>query len=78
MACDVTEEELGRRLCQVEELVRRFNAGREQLLSLSAGVSVYQPDRDSCFQDVFVRADQTMYQRKEEFHSRLKEPYKRY
>lgn len=75
---EVTEQKLERRLAQVDERVRGFNAQHPWELSVSAGASVYQPETDNCFQDVFVRADQRMYQNKEEFHRQLKEPYRRY
>lgn len=75
---EVTEQKLERRLSQVDERVRGFNAQRPWELSVSAGDSVYQPETDGCFQDVFVRADQRMYQNKEQFHRQLKEPYRRY
>ena len=32
---------------------------------VSSGLAVYQPDNDECFNDVFKRADQLMYERKQ-------------
>ena len=40
------------------------------MLSIAAGGSCYQPETDKSFQNVFVRADVSMYQKKEEYHRR--------
>jgi GGDEF domain-containing protein len=74
----IAEEDLVSRLVQVDQWVEGFNEGQEVLLSLSKGVSIYLPETDRSFQDVFARADQTMYEQKEAFHRQLKEPYRRY
>jgi diguanylate cyclase (GGDEF)-like protein len=74
----ITEEDLANRLEQVDQWVDDFNEGQEVLLSLSKGASTYLPVADKSFQDVFARADQTMYEQKEAFHRQLKEPYRRY
>ena len=37
-------------------------------LSISKGISVFDPGKDTCFKDVFVRADEAMYADKQAFH----------
>ena len=66
VALHATESAMTALLVQVEENVK--HCGRE--LSLSAGAAVYRPGQDRVFQDVFVRSDRIMYQKKEAFHSR--------
>ncbi len=80
VADPVTREEMAHRLARVEEQISRFNQRREgqDALSMSMGASVCQPGRDVSFQQVFVRADETMYRQKEEFHRQLGEEYRRY
>lgn len=79
LANQVTEEELERRLEQVEEHIRDFNRrqGEQGTLSMSKGAALFQPGRDSSFQEVFIRADDAMYAQKDAFHRQLKD-YNRY
>lgn len=79
LANQVTEEELERRLEQVEEHIRDFNRrqGEQGTLSMSKGAALFQPGRDSSFQEVFIRADDAMYAQKDAFHRQLKD-YSRY
>lgn len=80
VAYQVTEEEMAEKLEQVEECINRFNEqqqGRDPL-SVSKGSSIYHPKEDSGFQEVFVRADKTMYRQKDEFHRQMGERGSRY
>jgi diguanylate cyclase (GGDEF)-like protein len=61
------------KLASVELSLARYNDERRAQggyadLSLSAGFSGFRPDQDSCFHDVFVRADEKMYEQKVAFH----------
>ena len=77
---DITEEEMVRGLEQVQGLIQDFNRLREWQgsLSVSQGYSIYCEGQDDSYQEVFVRADESMYQQKEEFHRSLETPYVRY
>ena len=50
-------------LDQLDEDVRRRNAVNQLpfIVSAAKGMAVYDPEKDSCFQDVFGRADNEMY-----------------
>ena len=55
---------------QMEELENSFRKTIEEnqrngLVVVSSGLAVYQPDKDENFNDVFKRADQLMYERKQ-------------
>ena len=68
----VSEDELKEKLAVLEQSLAQYNKGREGLgyadLSLSTGFAAYRPGQDSCFHDVFVRADEDMYRTKVQFH----------
>ena len=73
---DVSEEDMGACLRQVEERVALFNEkrrGEGGVLSISMGTASYDPGLDTSFRELFVRADETMYQNKNEYHSSLAE-----
>ena len=58
-------------LKQVDEAVEALNqeeAGTGLVLSISSGTSVYEPGNDTCFRDVFMRADEAMYSAKQRYH----------
>lgn len=80
VAYQVSEKGMEEKLNQVDEGVRIFNIDQEGLyaLSLSMGCSMFQPGEDTSFQQVFVRADETMYRQKDEFHRKLGEQFSRY
>ena len=68
----VSEDELKEKLAVLEQSLAQYNKGRDGLgyadLSLSTGFAAYRPGQDSCFHDVFVRADEDMYRTKVQFH----------
>ncbi len=68
----VSEDELKEKLAVLEQSLAQYNKDREGLgyadLSLSTGFAAYRPGQDSCFHDVFVRADEDMYRTKVQFH----------
>ena len=68
----VSEDELKEKLAVLEQSLAQYNKDREALgyadLSLSTGFAAYRPGQDSCFHDVFVRADEDMYRTKVQFH----------
>ena len=69
----ITEEEVNEKLRKIEAKIAAFNAAPdhpEAELSLSMGAAAYRPGVDSCFRDVFVRSDETMYAAKGEHHRR--------
>lgn len=54
--------------------VDRFNQENRGLgaqLSLSFGMAGYEPEKDTSFQEVFVRADEKMYVQKTDYHSKF-------
>jgi diguanylate cyclase (GGDEF)-like protein len=58
-----------------EELVSGFNAKVDDNLAngevvVAAGISVYDPAKDSGYDEVFARADELMYERKKELKAR--------
>ena len=58
-----------------EELVSGFNAKVDDNLAngevvVAAGISVYDPAKDSGYDEVFTRADELMYERKKELKAR--------
>ena len=68
-----TEEEVKRKLTEIEAAVAAFNASPdrpEAELMLSMGAAAYRPGVDKSFREVFVRADETMYAVKGEHHRR--------
>ena len=68
----VSEDNLKEKLAVLEQSLAQYNKDREGLgyadLSLSTGFAAYRPGQDSCFHDVFVRADEDMYRTKVQFH----------
>lgn len=69
----LTEEEMAARLERVEAAAPQFTMPDRRvdgLLSLSGGAAAYRPGEDKRFRDIFVRADQAMYRRKNEHHAR--------
>ena len=70
------EEEVTQLLAQVDAAVDAANRSPDTpapMLSLSKGAAVYEPGRDTCFKDVFVRADQAMYSNKHQYHGKQQE-----
>ena len=64
-------EELAQRLLRVDELIARYNATdreHQATLSIAKGCASFVLGRDHAFRDVFVRADQKMYENKARFH----------
>ena len=65
---------MGEDLLNVERLLERFYARMDQLrekatcpeemVSVAAGYAVFEEESDSGYEDVFVRADETMYKKK--------------
>ena len=73
---DISEEDMAACLGQVEERVSLFNEKRKGeggVLSISMGTASYDPGLDASFRELFVRADETMYVNKNEYHSSLAE-----
>ncbi len=71
-----TQEEVDRKLKQIEAAVAAFNAAPdrpEAELMLSMGTAAYRPGVDKSFREVFARADETMYTAKGEHHRRSNE-----
>ena len=68
----ISEAELNERIALMEKSVEQYNEARKGLgyadLSLSTGFSAFRPGQDSCYHDVFVRADEEMYQIKVKYH----------
>ena len=47
--------------------------GKEKIrISIARGFAMFEPDKDACFNDVFKRADNAMYENKREYKKRLK------
>ena len=69
---DQTDEAgMNAKLAELENAVRAYNektSAEEGELSIAAGGSCYRPGIDHSFQEVFVRADESMYQKKGEYH----------
>ena len=73
LADETSEQEIGKLLEQMDRQVMQCNESRSKdgaVLSLSIGASSYQPETDASFLEVFTRADDLMYQKKDEFHHR--------
>ena len=68
----VSEDELKAKIAVLDQSLAQYNKDREGQgyadLSLSTGYAAYRPGQDSCFHDVFVRADEDMYRTKVQFH----------
>lgn len=68
-----TQEEVDRKLREIEAAVAAFNAAPdrpEAELMLSMGAAAFRPGVDKSFREVFVRADESMYAVKGEHHRR--------
>ena len=73
---DGTDEAIRHKVQRVREAVMKFNEGSDTegaKLSLSAGTAEFDPEHDKKFRDVFVRADEVLYQKKREYHRRHSE-----
>lgn len=71
---DISAKDMADCLRQVEERISLFNEKREGeggVLSISMGTASYDPELDHSFRELFVRADETMYHNKNEYHSRF-------
>ena len=67
-----TEGVIEEKLKKLTALVDEYNAEREEpKLTLSTGYSFYDPAQDGSVREVFVRADEAMYENKKIMHSRL-------
>lgn len=65
-------EEMNQLVAQVEAAVSASNGTENTpglVLSLSKGFAIYEPGKDTCYKDVFVRADECMYTDKQQYHS---------
>ena len=68
---DADESVLKEKIAALDQEVTRYNeahTGKEGILTISAGGSVYNPETDHTFHDIFVRADKVLYARKEAYH----------
>ena len=68
---EADEAQLREKMRVLEQAVRRYNEAHEKeegILSVSFGGSCYRPETDASFHDVFVRADESMYEMKQAFH----------
>ena len=67
----VPEEEIPEKLRRMTSWIEDFNCGNEEdhtNLSVSTGAAAFRPEQDTTFREVFVRADESMYREKREFH----------
>ena len=68
------DNEMQERLCAIERAVDSFNRAPGHppaALSLAMGAAAFRPGVDKSFRDVFVRADESMYENKGEHHRRM-------
>ena len=71
---NMTEEEANAQWDKLQSGMDAFNSSPDHpatKLALSMGAAAYRPGVDSCFQEVFVRADETMYENKNRHHRKL-------
>ncbi|MBR0400828.1 MAG: diguanylate cyclase [Mogibacterium sp.] len=67
-----TVDGIEEKIKQLRESIDEYNAGRDEpKLSLSIGYSFYEPDQDKSVREVFVRADEAMYENKQTMHNKL-------
>ena len=69
-----TEEELESKFKALEEEEENFNKNEKRYamtLSFSHGGAVYRPGKDADFKEVFKRADQAMYENKNEYYEKI-------
>ena len=67
-----TEETTRSKFREVDERTADYNAreaDHEGELSISMGAAEFDKDEDTSFQQVFIRADEDMYRKKEEYHN---------
>lgn len=73
---NTTGDVIREQMSALESLLSEMRAAQSEddaVLSISSGMTVYRPGLDHSFQEVFVRADEIMYQNKREFYSRSEE-----
>ena len=65
------EDELKEGFNKLEEEMKEFNEKKTyaMTLSFSGGWAIYRPGEDASYREVFKRADQAMYDNKDEFYS---------
>ena len=66
-------QKLEERLGRIDQAVAAYNQEEHEhkaVLSLSKGEAGYRPGEDHSFHEVFVRADERMYERKDNYHRR--------
>ena len=63
-------EDYKRRQSLIEEFERKMEENNSKgLVVISTGLDIYRPGRDICFDSIFERADQRMYERKKSLKS---------
>ena len=70
---NMSEEEANAEWEKLQNGVDAFNSSPDHpaaQLAMSMGAAAYRPGVDSCFQEVFVRADEVMYENKSRHHSK--------
>lgn len=71
---NMDEEQANAKWKDIEQGVEEFNTAPGHpaaQLSMSMGAAAYRPGVDRCFQEVFIRADEVMYENKSRRHDRL-------
>ena len=71
---DMTKEDAEKKIAWMEKEIENYNMknnGKELYLQMGIGMSVYNPENDMEYQDVFHRADNAMYEDKKKKKSRL-------
>ncbi|MBQ3281239.1 MAG: diguanylate cyclase [Eubacterium sp.] len=69
----LSDDEAAGRAQRIKELTDEYNRTRldsDAALSLSLGQAAFIPGQDHSFRDVFVRADEQMYKKKDSYHHR--------
>ena len=70
---NMSEEEANAEWEKLRDGMDAFNSAPDHpaaKLAMSMGAAAYRPGVDSCFQEVFVRADEVMYENKSRHHSK--------
>ena len=73
----IDDEHLEKELAAIAEAINTFNEKSRPcpaLLSLSKGTAHFDPDHDESYNDVFVRADEAMYEDKRAYYRELGKP----
>lgn len=73
IADQLSEDEVNRRAEHIQELLDEYNDARsadEPAVSISQGAATFDAGQDHAFGDVFVRADEQMYDLKDRYHQR--------